>query len=105
MAVILMASWCKDVGSWWWCGHSGGFGGSDGRDGGGISFLPWSLYVKERSLLSLRHEKIAREIINENEKIVFTRDPMGGILCLCGENTDKLLEREKRFPMFMPEKE
>jgi len=30
---------------------------------------------------------------------------MGGILCLCGENTDKLLEREKRFPMFMPEKE
>lgn len=23
---------------------------------------------------------------------------MGGILCLCGENTDKLLEREKRFP-------
>ena len=30
---------------------------------------------------------------------------MGGSLCLCGENTGKLLDREKRFPRFMPEKE
>ena len=85
--------------------HSRDLGGSDGSDGGGINFLPWSLYVKEISLLSLLYEKIIREIINENEKIVFTRDPMGGILCLCRENTDKLLEREKRFPRLMPEKE